>query len=273
MKVPLQPGTFQEAENILGGYAYRLPLPGVAGILNHQATTRFDFRRSSSDLLNGNLLLTEDLTETFHWALGYDASITDPWGTTDFGLELILSPGGISGRNDDAAYSNSRQFADARYTIYKFEAKRQTRLPYDFTLVTAFSGQMSDSNLLSNEQLNLGGYNTVRGYTENEVRGDSGYFSNIELRTPSVSFGELFDLPSYKDGLQFLGFWDYGVVGNKVLLPAENRDAELSSAGFGVRYYVDRYFTLRVDYGFQLLDTGFNNRFASRLHLGIVLSY
>src|SRR5690606_17965581 len=56
--VPLQPGVFQEAENWLAGYVYRLPLPGIEKIFTHNAITRFDFRRSSSDLLNGNLLLT-----------------------------------------------------------------------------------------------------------------------------------------------------------------------------------------------------------------------
>jgi len=271
--VPLVNNTFQEAENYLAGYSYRMPLPGIDKVFSNNITTRFDARRSASDLLLGNIPVTQELTDTFQWAVAYDLAINDAWGVTQLKLEMVGSPGGITGRNDDAAYENSRRFADARYTIYKLEARRQTRLPFDFSLVTAFTGQRSDSNLLSNEQMNLGGYNTVRGYTENEVRGDEGYFTNIELRTPSVSLGELFGHPSFKDGLQFLGFWDYGQVGNRVLLPAENPNAELSSAGFGLRYYVDRYFTLRADYGFQLLDSTFNNRFNSRLHLGIVVSY
>jgi hemolysin activation/secretion protein len=271
--VPLVSGTYQEAENWLGGYAYRIPLPGIGKIFNHNASTRFDFRRSSSDLLIGSTPVTEDLTDTFQWAIGYDFTVNDAWGVTQLKMEMVGSPGGITGRNDSEAYDNSRRFADSRYTFYKLEARRQTKLPFDFSLITAFTGQRADSNLLSNEQMNIGGYNTVRGYTENEVRGDEGYYTNIELRTPSVSFGELFGYPSFKDGLQFLSFWDYGQVQNRVLLPAENPDAELSSAGFGLRYYVDRYFTLRADYGFQLLDSTFNNRFNSRLHLGIVLSY
>jgi hemolysin activation/secretion protein len=273
VQVPLSPNTFQEAENWLAGYSYRMPLPGITKWFDHNLTTRFDFRRSASDLLLLTTPITQELTDTFQWAVGYDFTVNDPWGVTQLKLEMIASPGGITGRNDTAAYDNSRKFADSHYTIYKLEARRQTKLPWDFTLVTAFTGQRADSNLLSNEQLNLGGYNTVRGYTENEVRGDEGYFTNIELRTPSISFGKLFDHPSFKDGLQFLGFWDYGQVANRTLLAAENPDAELSSAGVGLRYYIDRYFTLRADYGFQLLDSGFNNRFDSRLHLGLVVSY
>lgn len=275
VEVPLLTDTFQVAENWLFGYSYRIPLPGVEKVFSHGLSTRFDFRRSSSDLLVGALLSREEQTDTFQWAIGYDFDISDAWGVTQFKVEAVASPGGITGRNDNIAYNNSRQFADSEYTIYKLEAKRQTRLPFDFSLVTAFTGQRSDSNLLSNEQMNIGGYSTVRGYMENEVRGDQGYFTTVELRTPTISLGELFGCPAFKDGLQFLGFWDYGQVGNRMLLPNENRDAELSSAGFGLRYYIDRYFTLRADYGFQLLDSGFKfeNDFDSRLHLGVVLSY
>jgi hemolysin activation/secretion protein len=279
VEVPLvRPRNYQEAENWLTGYSYRMPLPGITKYFNHGLSTRFDYRRSSSDVLTGNSLTRTELTETFQWAFGYDFSVEDPWGIAQFKLEMVGSPGGLSKLNSDETYETSRTFSHAQYSFYKLEARRETKLPWDFSLITAFTGQLADENLLSNEQMNIGGFSTVRGYAENQIRGDEGYFTNIELRTPSISLGELFGYASFKDGLQFLGFWDYGQVANRTLIANENPNAEVSSAGFGLRYYIDRYFTLRADYGFQLLDSefasnGLDTRFNSRLHLGIVVSY
>ena len=50
----------------------------------------------------------------------------------------------------------------------------------------------------------------------------------------------------------------------------------LSSVGPGVRYLINPYLTARLDYGMQLMDSGVagnNDRFNSRLHLSLVLSY
>jgi len=47
----------------------------------------------------------------------------------------------------------------------------------------------------------------------------------------------------------------------------------LSSLGFGLRYSINTYLSLRYDLGFQLLHTGLDNDHDSRSDLGLVLSY
>ena len=40
-----------------------------------------------------------------------------------------------------------------------------------------------------------------------------------------------------------------------------------------MRYNITPYFTLRADYGFQLIRTGFNPDYDSHASIGVTLSY
>jgi len=93
------------------------------------------------------------------------------------------------------------------------------------------------------------------------------------VRTPSIGVGDFVHAPWLKDELQFLGFWDYGDGSNHILLPGEPQEIPLSSVGVGLRYTINTYLSIRYDYAFQLLRTGFDNDHGSRSDIGIVLSY
>jgi len=67
---------------------------------------------------------------------------------------------------------------------------------------------------------------------------------------------------------------DYGEVENVHLLSAEKPHYFFSSVGPGLRYKLSNHFSLRFDYGWQLLDSGLNpERQHSRAHLGLVATY
>jgi hemolysin activation/secretion protein len=93
------------------------------------------------------------------------------------------------------------------------------------------------------------------------------------VRTPTVSFGDLFHCAAFKDQLQFLGFWDYGASHDHSLLAGEPDEIALSGIGGGIRYSINTYVTLRFDYGFQLLRTGLDNDHGHRSDIGVVVSY
>ena len=117
----------------------------------------------------------------------------------------------------------------------------------------------------------------MRGYDEREVNKDEGVFFSTELRTPAFSVPRLFDKSSScDDKLQLLGFWDYGRSRNVHETGGQlnNPYTDMSSAGVGLRYSFTRHFSLRFDYGWQLIDisrsrTGNN----SRGHIGVVATY
>jgi hemolysin activation/secretion protein len=150
---------------------------------------------------------------------------------------------------------------------------RTTGLPYDFMLVTQFTYQRSDTNLLASEQLGFGGYDTIRGYDTRVVNGDQGYIISNELRTPPMSVLSLFRVKGGNDKFQFLGFYDYGSSSSRDLLQGEQLRTVLAGIGPGARYAISTHLSFRADYGWQLRNAQGQRLYASRSHLGVTLSF
>ena len=64
---------------------------------------------------------------------------------------------------------------------------REQSIYGDWSLLLRASGQAATGPLISNEQVPLGGINSVRGYFEGDEYGDSGWFGSVEARTPSFA--------------------------------------------------------------------------------------
>jgi hemolysin activation/secretion protein len=260
-------------ETIQSGVDYSYELPSPSRSFRHSVSAGFQFRQLENALDLNTVSLRSELIEVLQWVLSYSAFLRDPYGYTFLEGRYFYSPGGLTDLNSTAPFMNSRFMADTDYHYTQLSLNRLVELPHEFEARFRMTGQLADSNLVASEQLPVGGFDTVRGYTEAEVRGDQGYFLNLELYTPPLSVGRLFGCETAEDELRFLGFWDYGMVANRTLTVGENPDTELSGAGGGLRYSWDRFLSLRFDYGFQLIDTGFNSRFDSRFHIGVILSY
>ncbi len=251
---------------------YNVPLPTL-GKFSHEAGFGYDFKSSNNNLEFGGANVFNTTTEVSQMVFTYNCRMVDDWGQTSFGNSWFTSMGRWTPRNHDINFAASRAFASAEYNYNRLTLERVTRLPWDFTWIAKGMYQCSDGNLLGSEQMGLGGFSTVRGYAEREVNGDGGYLINMEIRTPSISVGELFGIEKSMDRFQFLGFWDYGVAQNYHLLVNEDPNQLLSGVGPGIRYTIGPYLSVRFDYGFQLYDTGFNQRENSGAHIGVMVSY
>lgn len=244
--------------------------------LRQTLTAGFDFKSSNNNLGFGGNSIFDSTTEVIQWSGAYKISETDPFGVTSLNLAVTYSPGNLTEDNTNAAFSSQRKGAQASYAYETFTAERLTRLPCDFTLLLRGTVQASNQNLLGSEQLEFGGYNSVRGYDMSAVTGDEGFLFTTELRTPSVSVIGLFSDAAAKvanDQLQFLFFWDYGQASNVNLLPGESSTTCLSSVGPGVRYTINTYLSLRFDYGWQLHTLNDDAHRGSHGDLGLTLSY
>lgn len=250
---------------------YAVPLPDIA-TYQHEVQFGFDFKQSNNNLEFGGTTVNNTPTEICQWVIGYDGSLKDSWGATSAGVDLFVSPGGWTSKNRTADFQLYQAFATDEYVYGLVNFDRVTRLPWDFTFGTRMLYQFTNANLLGSEQFGIGGYQTVRGYDEREANGAQGYLVSLELRTPPVSFGQMFDVQGLDDQLQFLFFWDYGVTGNRTLLPGEDPNILASGIGPGVRYVVNPYLSFRFDYGFQLYQA-VAGRHGSRGHIGVVLAY
>jgi hemolysin activation/secretion protein len=259
---------------ISGRYGIPLPTLTVASLtLKENFGIGFDYKYNNNSLEFGGEGAGNTLVDVDQFVATYDGNMTDPYGSTSLNESLYYSPGNWGGNNNDDAFNASHPGATSDYVYDTVSLQRVTRLPQDFSLLLRGTVQLSNGNLTPSEQFGFGGYDTVRGYDEREVNTDEGFVFTAEIRSPPLSLGEIFNCPQWNDQLQLLAFWDTAEAYNHDLLPGEVSEIGLSSIGGGVRYTINTYVSVRFDYGFQLVHTGFDNDQGSRSDLGVVISY
>jgi hemolysin activation/secretion protein len=192
----------------------------------------------------------------------------------DLNTSLIFSPGGIVSDADDSDYEAFREGAESQYGYLKLHLNWLKRLPLNLSYQSDIRGQLASGPLLASEQISLGGYNSVRGYEEREFnQTDSGIIWRNEFSLPPLRF----DLATgIQSALQFLVFSDYGfgtAESGVIIRPdgSTTESDEMWSIGAGLRLSVNRNFTLRADYGHQLLESTTGED--GMLHLSAILSY
>ena len=258
---------------------YNVPLPTLDPV-SHSFFAGLDFKQSiNAFLIYGQNIATGSGSgvnpfSVFQFTAGYDASIPDEFGLSSFELAGYYSPGGVSGWNNTAQFQQVVPNSCASYVYGKFNFNRTFLLPYKFAISGNFNGQWASAPLMPTEQYGIGGYNTVRGYDERSANGDNGYVMSVELRTPPGSIFKIFDDQSVDDSLQFLGFFDYGYVGNiKPLTDEPEAVVYLMSVGPGLRYNIDRFTSVRFDWGFQLHQAPSNSVSWGRAELSVTVAY
>jgi len=129
------------------------------------------------------------------------------------------------------------------------------------------AGQWTDDQLLSLEQFSIGGANTVRGYRENELIRDRGFFASAELRVPLL-YGKLgAPLVQLAPFFDFGGGWNTGGSPNLGSTPVTT----LSSAGIGLLVSPNKHFTAQLYWGhpFQRIEAGHNDPQDLGLHFRV----
>ncbi|MDZ4816380.1 MAG: ShlB/FhaC/HecB family hemolysin secretion/activation protein [Verrucomicrobiota bacterium] len=252
------------------GTRYAITLPSLR-TYQHEIKGGFDFKRSNNDLEFAGVNVFGAPTDIAQFVIDYNGTLKDRFGVTTFSPNLVVSPGDLTDDNTDADFGRARAGAVADYVYGQVNLERVTKLPGEFSLLNRFKYQFASDNLLGSEQLGVGGADSVRGYPSRALNGDEGYLLSAELRTPSLSIGEALGHSEWQDDLQFLVFVDYGVADVKNPLPGES-DRDALGIGPGFRYRLSTYVTLRLDYGFQLIEhDGIDPD--GRLHLGAIVSF
>jgi hemolysin activation/secretion protein len=150
---------------------------------------------------------------------------------------------------------------------------RVTRLPKNNLLITRAYSQWSPDALPAIEQFQLGGINSVRGYTQGMMIGDKGYNVGAEWRYPIPFLSHL--SPWLGERMQGALFADYGQVWRDKSSPFYSSNAATSqlSAGFGVRAHLTDYAQGYVDVAFGLLnrknEEPFRSQPTARIHFGV----
>ncbi len=255
-------------ENQQGSVRYGIPLPRTKGRFTHDLELGFDYKSSNSNLNFNQLEVFDTTSDVIQFSVGYNAIGRDRRGQTKLDTEVVVSPGGLTSQNDDDTFRSQRGGADSTYVYTRAGLERTDNLPNQFTLLTRLEGQLSSANLLASETLGAGGYDTVRGYEQRLVRGDNGILGSIEVRTPSISLTNAAGFRNIRDGLQALTFYDYGYLQNTDRLEGEPGHLSLGSVGVGLRYQLDNNLSIRLDYGYQVNESGFDDGEDGRVHVG-----
>jgi len=266
---------------------YIIPIGKMYGKLIQNFTLGADWISSNLLFLQGGNQVPANQTDVIQAVIGYQIRLKDTYGQTSFSVDNYWSPGGLDPHNSTAAFKYVDSRTQANYYYASLHLQRENVLPYGCSLLSVLSGQLASTSLISNEQLSIGGYGTVRGYPQQILFGDQGLVYNFELHSPIYSvFGltkslkdsNLEALPSFlqkmgKDQLMFLAFWDYGLVNSLKPLPGNPSSYQITAVGVGVRYGIGSNYSLRCDLGFPLVNPNVGVAIGPTINLGASIGF
>ena len=141
---------------------------------------------------------------------------------------------------------NNGDRPDSQFLAWRGQAQYLQLLNSNFTLLLRSDFQVANNALLPTEQFSVGGGLNVRGYRQDALLGDNGWFNSAEIRATILR------IPKWKTSLQLTPFVDFGTVWNSDDLELETNT--LVSTGIGLRLQVSDYFASRLDWGIPLVD-------------------
>lgn len=196
----------------------------------HSFTGGVDYKDFQEDL---NLIGADSIKTPISYLpflAQYSGSYRNKEAMTVFDIGLHFSVRGLG--NDQQQFEDKRFLAKANYAFISGDLKHRHNLPFDMELATRFSGQYSDTPLISNEQFSLGGAQSVRGYFETQALADDAVFGSLELYSPHLAPADWEQV----NELKLLAFIDAGKGWIKNPLPGNAAGNFLSGGGFGVHF-------------------------------------
>jgi len=235
-------GIRNQPELIGNTYSYGLL---VSQPLNRERSLVADLglnARRASGFFDGDKVITDDIRSL---SLGLNFDKYDRYGRTFARVQTTFAP----------------EWLGANTSFFKLDNffTRVTRLPKNNLLILRGYSQWSPDPLPPIEQFQLGGINSVRGYTQGLLLGDRGYSLGAEWRWPIPMLSHV--SPWMGERVQGAFFFDYGQAwldkSNRFFIAgvsnSRNRTS-LMSAGVGLRAHLTDYMQGYADFAFGLLD-------------------
>lgn len=137
---------------------------------------------------------------------------------------------------------------DSQFFSWQGQAQWVKQLAPDTLLLLRGNLQLADRPLLSLEQFGLGGFDSIRGYRQDQLLADNGLYGSIEARIP------IFRIPQIRSVAQITPFVDWGTAWNSGDR-AEPEDKTLASIGLGLRWQFSDWATARLEWGIPLINS------------------
>ena len=165
------------------------------------------------------------------------------------------------------------------HSFFKYHANlsRQLKMPWKTYIMANGELQLSPDRLLPQEQIFMGGAESVRGYPESDYGADQGAILQLEYWLPTNFFPETWHLPydttPIRNRLKFLGFFDQGYGRVRSPTSSDVKSSYLAGIGFGGDFAFRENLSLRIEWGYRLGDRpateGGDNQLHFRLRSGI----
>lgn len=253
---------------------YTIPIGKMYGKFTQEIALGADWKTSNLYFIQGGNQVPSNQTDVAQAVGGYHFVMKDPWGSSGMQLDGYWSPGGVTSRNTTEAFQYVDPRTQANYLYGTLRLQRENKLPLDCSLLALFTGQLASTSLPSTEQLSIGGYGSVRGYSQQILFGDQGLYGTFELHTPSWSFlGAGKNSKTPRDRFYLLSFWDYGLVNTIDPLPGNDATYAITSVGFGGRYALGANLSLRCDLGFPLINPNVGISIGPTVALGATVGF
>ena len=137
---------------------------------------------------------------------------------------------------------------DGKFVSWRGQAQwlRQLEADSNINLLLRSDIQLSNDDLVPLERFSLGGINSIRGYRQDALLGDSGIFTSAEVRIPFYRWS------NGQNSLAAIPFVDFGTTWSN----SDDRFEEdtLVSLGVGVRLDLSNTLNARIDYGIPLIE-------------------
>jgi hemolysin activation/secretion protein len=161
---------------------------------------------------------------------------------------------------------NKRYQSSPSFMVAKLDTSGAYTFGNGMQLYGRFSAQMTDSPLISGEQITAGGMYTVRGYSQAEIAGDYGGMGSLELRTKNYNYAWL-------QNLRFYTFAEAAKLNIHEPLQEQNDMAWIASVGLGSSFNLGNYVTGRVDFGYPLKKGVSTKRHSPLVNFSLNASY
>ncbi|MGA0199495.1 MAG: ShlB/FhaC/HecB family hemolysin secretion/activation protein, partial [Prochlorotrichaceae cyanobacterium] len=168
----------------------------------------------------------------------------DPWGAWVGSSNFNFGLGVFDATENDAPTP------DGRFFSWLGQFQRVQRLNQRHVLLTQLDIQFSPNTLLPSQQFTIGGGQSIRGYRQNLLIADNGFRFSVEDRITLMR--DASGLPS----VQLAPFLDVGAAINTKNNPnslSKNQNV-LAGLGVGILWDPRPDFSLRLDYGYPLVD-------------------
>lgn len=246
---------------IFGARAIRA-LPSTQSF-SHSFTLGVDYK----DFTENIRFAADDGLETpiryVNWTVGYGGAARSERATWLFDVAANIGLRGLV--NDTREFADKRYLGKPSYLYLRGNVERTGTLAGVLQLHARVGAQFAAQPLITNEQLAIGGVDTVRGYLESNVVGDYGASGTIELR----STWPLSRLGGREGASYALLFADAGTVALLDPLPGQTSRTHLASWGAGLRIGGVLGFDVAVDWARALRDAGSVQAGDDRAHVSV----